>query len=225
MSSKKQNKKQAYKKYNKNNKSHLTKAQRQDVKKIIKSGTELKYNNYNQSGFNVTNSPTVAHISGNLLQGVTDLQRIGDRVMLDKCWLRLFANSNFATSGFAYVRAIFFQWKSDSNTNPPLPADILLPGSSGSVDYTSQYNHDQRMLFRIFYDKTFSIVGQPGVDAPQDSYAHVDVSTLNFPLKQVQYIGAGTEGINHIYGLFVSSGTGANTPVIFYTMKYTYTDS
>lgn len=204
---------------------HLTKGQKSDVKKIIAAETEMKYNNYNFSQVTVGTTAQFDDISANLIQGISDLQRVGDRVKLTgSAYLRLFVHGGQPTQGFDYIRFILFQWRQDSAT-APLVADILLNGSSGSPDYTSAYNHDKRSLYNIFYDETFELLGSPvNSEPPQSNYAQHRVLTLKVPLKQVQYIGGGTTGMNHIYALYMSGSAAAN-PSLFYTFKYMFTDS
>lgn len=132
---------------------------------------------------------------------------------------------------YNFIRVIVFQWKPENNF-APIAGDVLLDGSSATIDFTSQYNHDKRSLYKIMYDKVHRTVG----DGSQTSltnypyttdYTHYVKKTLIVPNKQLQYNGASsTSGQNQIYILTVSdSSVSLPHPQMSYTMKVLFTDS
>lgn len=205
----------------------LNKRQLRQVKRVIAVRQELKYLNVTQSGIGISNTPSVVLVSG-ISQGVTDSERDGDRVMLRKIYLRWNATGG---DTYNFLRFIVFQWKPDNSVGPTA-TDILLNGSSGFVDFTSQYNHDKRALFKIMYDKVIMTVGDGSQTALtaypyQSNFLHYNKKTLIVPNKQLQYDAASaTQGQNQIYVLTVSdSAVALPHPTISYTMKILFTDS
>lgn len=219
-SNKRNNRKRNYKPYKKQ--AHLSKAQRADVKKIIEKIGELKYKNINAAQTIAVQIPTITHMT-NIPQGTTDNDRIGDELRLEKSYLRLFCGSQSPRNT---LRVLFFQWIPD-NTNPPTSADILLVGSSGTQDYTSQYNHDKRHLFKIIFDQTYTLVGdgQAATSPNQDSSVQFHQYTLDFTRPKVQYDAASTTvGSNQLYIMYMGDQNGAAAPFMFYTLKLMYRD-
>lgn len=165
-------------------------------------------------------------VSG-IAQGDTDSDRTGDRVMLKKIYLRW---NLVGYDTYNFVRFMVFQWKPD-NLISPIPGDILLPGSSGAIDFTSQYNHDKRQMYKIMYDKVLTTVGDGSqtsltVYPYQSNFIHYNKKTLIIPNKQLQYDGgSSTIGTNQIYVMAVSDSLVPTHPLVSYTMKILYTDS
>jgi len=202
--------------------SHLSKLQRADVKKIIEKTTEPKFLNINATQTIAVQTPTITHLSP-IAQGITDSTRIGDELRLDKMYIRAFIGANAPRN---FIRVIFFQWKPDDTTAPPTSADILLVGSSGTQDYTSQYNHDKRYLYKILIDHTFTLVG----NGAADTYPNQDTSIQfhqwfhKFSLTKLQYDAAAITGTNQLYIMYMGDQNGASAPYLFYTIKLLYHD-
>lgn len=205
----------------------LNKRQIDQVKRVVAVRQELKYLNVTQSGFALSTTPTIHHVSA-ISQGTTDNQRDGDRLMLRKIYFRY---NVIGGDTYNYLRIMVFQWKAE-NIAAPIASDILLIGSSGVPDFTSQYNHDKRSLYKVMYDKVLITIGDGSQTALStypyaSNYSQYHKKTLIVPNKQLQYVGASaTQGQNQIYVMTLSdSGLPAPHPAMSYTMKILFTDS
>lgn len=200
----------------------LSKREKAEVKKLIAVRQELKFFLSQTNARAVTNSPVIFQIT-NIPQGVADTDRTGDRLYLKKAYVRLHVAIGDFTNMF---RIIFFQWK--PNTVPAISgSDILLPGASGSIDYLSQYNHDNRQEFRILYDRTYNLNGNgSGASDPITSTSQViKFIKLRPKLKQLQYAGGSTVGTNQVYYLAISDSSILPNPTFSMSVKFLYTDS
>lgn len=212
-----------------NKRGGLTKKEKTQVKRIVNSNIETKYQNIAQGQLQMSSTPRIAsQILVN--QGFTDSERIGDRIKLKSIKYKFFLHQNptFSTT-YNYARIIVFQWHAMTQTAAnPVAGDILLQGAGGGEDYTSQYNHDKRTQYHIMWDKTFKLVGNALSDEPfQDSAAIMASTPFLIPKwKVIDYDAAsGTTFTNKIFVLDVSSGTSSLGPIFFYTGKLLYTDA
>lgn len=204
--------------------SKLNKRQVRQVKKIVNIGRETKYINFVQPGTAISNVPLAPQLICVIPQGLTDSQRDGDRIMLKP---RLYMTYN-AVVGDAtnYVRFLVFQWK-PLNNPVPTAADVLLTGSSGSIDFTSQYHHDARQLYKIMYDKVHRLAGNgSAATTPSTSITTIFQKViLKIPAKQQQYDSAGVNHTNALYLVTVSDSAVIPHPQYSATVKTLFTDS
>lgn len=192
------------------------------VKRIVQSQAELKYLNIIQPQLGVSTTAAIGQLM-NISQGDLDNERNGDKIRLTgKLYMRFFVDGSDI---YNFVRFIVFQWH-PMNSAHPTAGDILLNGSSSSVDYTSHYNHDKRTQFSIIFDKTFKTVGDGASGSPyQDSFRQSLMRVLRIPRKNIFYnTTSSTIGTNQLYYLAVSDSTTINHPGIFWTMKLPFTD-
>lgn len=199
----------------------LNKREVRQVKTIVTRNIEKKYHNVTQAQLGVSTTPYVAQLTS-VPQGDTDNDRVGDRLKWEKGYLRLFV---LGGDTYNYLRFIIFQWKPNAST-VPTAADILLVGAGGAVDYTSQYNHDNRQLFKIMFDQTFKTVGDGSTDTPlQDSSRQHLKRILRIPNKFAQYTaGHTTNGTNQLFMIAISDSSATTHPSIFFTFKIMYRD-
>lgn len=203
----------------------LTKEEKKQVVRLIHGQAEQKYVNLNPPQFIFPIIPYVSQLSI-IPQGDSDNMRNGDRLKFKYMQFRLFIHKdpNSATA-FHFNRFIIFQWKPSIS---PVASDILLLGVTGTVNYTSQYNHDKRQLYKILYDKTFTTVGfdpQGTVGGVTDKLAYTDIRTrINIPWKDPQYDVGTTIGTNQIYQLYVGTSAGSDSTIGFYTVKIFFDD-
>lgn len=210
----------------------LNKRQKMQVKRIVGADIETKYSYSVTSPTAVSNTVFVGLLHS-IPQGVTDVDRVGDRLKWG--YKGHFKAQVAAGDSYNTVRLIIFQWKPNtpivSAATTPLASSILLVGPSGSIDTLSLYNHDQRQLYHILYDKNHTMVGN----------AALGTITLNTPTSnsvinfrgsykpknhQVQYVGGSTTvGTNLIFYLYVSDSSINPAPVYAAAYKMLYTDS
>jgi len=146
----------------------------------------------------------------------SDTTRIGDEVEISRLKVKLAIQANdSAVAGVlgGINRVIIFQYKADtpfSVTNRPTLAEIgriLAPGpttlAGNEFNSLSHFNHDNRGLFNILYDKSFR-----QMDATH--YGDSTIITRSFDVnlkrarKKINYVaGESNEGQYHIYILAV----------------------
>lgn len=144
-----------------------------------------------------------------------DTTRIGDQITLSKIKVKfqILQLPLAAVTVGQTVRVIMFQWKPDSTTvtfQDPYPtlaevATILQPGPSaaGTQDYNSMshHAHDTRKLYRILYDSSFPMI-EGGVSDNGIRSRSFDLN-LKKAVKQINYNGGLTTGMNHIFFMCV----------------------
>lgn len=208
----------------------LNDRQKQQVKRLIGGRQELKYFGTVINGQNMVSTGTIASIT-DIPQNDTDSGRDGDRVKLvKKMELYIAINSIPAnTNPGNRCRVIIFQWKEQTT---PTMAKILLTGVSGGIDVSSRYSHDNRMLYRIILDRTFTLIGT-GSTATSNiltSKAQATYQSHNYWRRmkniatQVQFEAAGTTGNNKLWVAYLSDQA-SNYPVLYMGTKLFFTDS
>lgn len=195
--------------------------QKKQVKRLITSRQEKKFFISNTSSWPVSTTPSVFQLSV-IPQGDTDTSRDGDRLMITKVYVRgywTFSNDLYNT-----IRLIFFQWKPNTT---PAATDILLAGPSASVDTVSQYNHDNRQLYKIMWDKFYHIEGNGTTSSQPLTSTGIRPfhAILHMPNKQLQYVAGSTTGTNQFYYLAVTDSSVTSDPTLTMSVKFMFTDS
>lgn len=190
----------------------LNRAEKSQVSKIAKNVVsrkiETKYidSTYN-SGFDSTG--TIQILSNIITQGVTDSDRVGDRLEI----------KNFAMRGYAsygdtvnIMRVILFQWK-PSSTTAPVITDVLQ-----TAHRFSHYNHDKKGLYRVLYDTTFNL---------NDTNRRQQLIKRNLKpkLKTLKFEAAGVNGMNHIYLLGISDSSVSPNPAVQLDFRLQFKDA
>lgn len=144
----------------------------------------------------------VAQSAGNS----TDTTRIGDQIEIVGLKLKyLLAFNTSATYNDTVNRVIIFQWKGDEALTTADAFRVLQPGPSaaGTQDYNSlsHYAHDYRHMVNILYDKSFAM--SDSAANPKTLFCDVKNISLKKAKKNIDYLAAGTGGINHIYIMVV----------------------
>jgi len=207
------------------------------VKKTISADVEHKFI---LPGLAYADQSTTAAITGltDNVQGITDLQHIGDRLRLDnkmylKYTIRADTDSD-VNQQLAIVRIIIFQWKNISISgggSEPTTADILLTGPSGAIDENSHYNVDQAKSYHIVFDKTHTIVGQGQLVTNAYNTHMIQHYTRTISLKKcikrLDYVAASnTTAKNHLYMCsFSNLAPDAQNPQLTWMCKIPYTDA
>lgn len=121
------------------------------ARKAIRAQAEMKFadENYN----NTPSNTGIMKVILNPAQGVTENQRIGDQIRLQKLELRI----NINGANLHICRVILFYWKPNVTVFAPTPGYILNGAYSGTTYFAqSPYSRDYSKEYSIIYDKTFS---------------------------------------------------------------------
>lgn len=206
----------------------LTRTERKQVRGIIQGAAEKKYISPYFSGNPATQAaPVFAKINydGTLaaaipIQGTSDTTRIGDDIKIHSIELRLFLFGNTTNvSSSHYVRFIVLQWH-QQDTTAPLLAQILLPSIGGQIGYDSMYAPDNRSLYSVCYDRTFTC-------NPSSSVASIAVHKFIKPKRQKMRFLSGSltnNSTNSLYYILLGSGISTDTIDVFHTWMIKYTD-
>jgi len=199
----------------------LSPPQVNQVRRIIKQDTELKYfiSQYNLAPQSTT--PSLLSLT-EIPQGVTDITRVGDRLELKSLEVR---GCHIGGDAYNNTRLVFFTYKPNQ---VPVSSNILLVGPSAVIDPFSLYSHDYRRDYHIIHDMTFTSVGLIGGSATQPPQSNTSkcfhFTTTNFP-RQVQFAGGGLTGTNKIWFVAVGDSAVLTHPLLNFSAKITFTDS
>lgn len=183
------------------------------VKKQLSKIVEYKHLLANVS-MNPPNNGTVIGVI-NIPQGVSDQERIGDKITVKSIRLKYSLAIGDATN---YVRFIIFQWKQNTvYTSAPTVPSIL---ASVTPTIYSQYNWDNRSNFQILYDRTHTLLSnRPNVFVTR----RINIKYL---AKQLQFVGgSATVGSNMIYCLAISDSSAVPNPGILASFDIVYVDA
>lgn len=207
--------------------SHLTNAQKKDVKKLIHNQIEDKYvddlYSYTDQAYNT--GLTTPRILTTIAQGVTVNQRIGDKVKLKSLHIRMSAYHNtFSSSDDAnHIRVIVFKWKLSTFVSVPATSGILSsPSGALTLDYGTNspylWKNKEDDDFAILYDRKFCLnVGQ-GVP--------IEIK-LNKFLGNISFEPTFTTGSGHLFIMVLNDeGIGSTPcPTIGYISRAVYEDA
>lgn len=198
----------------KQNAKTLNKKQKQQVKDMMLSNTELKYMMFyvNAAGPNAT---AVVTPSTTIPQGDAQGERIGDSLRFHHAILR--GNVTCADSTNV-VRVIFFLWRPNSALAAPVAADLLDLGPAGIIDVLSQHNYLKRDLYKIIFDKVY--------DLTLSGYNRVIDFNEKIQIKGRSDYGtsAGGNATNTIYVLYLSDSAAAPNPTLNLNLQTFYSD-
>lgn len=160
-----------------------------------------------------TNNGTVVSLAGNIIQGDSQAERVGDSIKLQNLTMRMLVTPG--ASATEYLRVIVFHDK--QNTISTGANMLALVGSAQSI--ISPKNEDNKYQSRILYDKVIPIV-------PTSARAVFKVHEV-FPLNWHCHYSAGTTTVKDgdIKVLFISNTVAASTASIFYNFQLSYTDN
>lgn len=123
------------------------------------------------------------------------------------------------------VRMVIFQWLEEDLTAPVF-GDIFLEGTTGQP-YLANYNPDTRSLYKILYDKTFTL--SPNGGNPVTIARHIELSR-KLKMKKWVFEGNNQSGFGanlvkgNIYWIFTSDSTAAPSPTVDWSLRFRYTD-
>lgn len=194
-------------------------ATRSYVKKQIKKEIETKYIDYNYNNSPIAGAGILLNLSAFISQGTSDNERIGDKINLRGIHFRMSFWDNSNTQG-SLVRMTIFQWKPNTASYVPSTGAIFAYNTSPQIIW-SPFNHDLSQQYTILYDKLFYMQ-----DATNIEWRNVWKKKVNikYAKKLIQFVGAGTNGTNHIY-LSLQTNSPTNNPVAYGSIRQYYDDA
>ncbi len=191
-----------------------------------------QFNPYTGAGFFLTN------ITAGITQGITDSQRIGDRLILQNVEILLGCrNSTGAGSNiFTTWRVIVFQFLGDNSATAPTPANMLLASSANdgtTYGSMSMYNIDYIRQYQVLYDSgcfqtygsvTLAATGSAGGKGLATCHHVLQVPLTNCD-KLIKFYAAGASGPNHLYlCVLTDRASVAVNPVLDYVYAVRFTN-
>ncbi len=190
---------------------------------------EIKIHQKSESG--ITTATGVKDLTI-IAQGATATTRVGAQVKsvsLKFNYIVLPTATMTKDSVFTW-RLTVFQWRPNSKT-PPVVADLFDQGVIGNVAL-SPFNIRRKPLFKIMYDVTGTIAGDPASNTVGGSTTGVVHSVLHAPKRVIEFEDSsgvlGDEGADHVWFIFQSQstfGTGTGPPTLSYGSKLSFVDS
>lgn len=219
----------------------LTEREKLQVKRMIGMNEELKYVVPYLTYAASTSTPIVTGLT-DIVQGLGDSQRAGDRVKLcgtlelrGSC--RADIGTGDTTQSEIYIRTCLFQWHPTSNNGgatEPTAGNVFLNGPSGAPDVYSFYNHDQRQNFVILYDEVHTLTGISAgavltttANSGMIQYFHRKIPLAKKIRAQMQFQAASsTDATNHIYMVSMSNlAADAQNPQLLWSCKFFFRDA
>lgn len=188
-----------------------------------------------QDAYAVTTAGGLFSLS-DLVQGVTDAQRVGDSAAL--AHLDLMYSIEVGSAGliaaadqFNTVRVILFQWKESDGLTAPTAAIILDAATSGTTT-DRIINNDDPQLFRVIYDQQHVVFNTPIWNGAAVIWYHgvgahfALKAPIRIPLKGKITFDSGTSyGYNKIWALVCSDSAFAPNPTIDIGWQLCFTDA
>uniref|UniRef100_UPI0040476B1C hypothetical protein n=1 Tax=Yoonia sp. TaxID=2212373 RepID=UPI0040476B1C len=199
--------------YKKNNSgTALSRKERKQVVKITKQVFNRQVETHHLDTSLITSYDTtggMALITDAITQGVSDTQRVGDKLQLMRIAIRGLMAVGDATN---IIRLIVFQWKSTSFT-PPTLLDVLQTAS-----VTSHRSFDIKSNIAVISDNTYYL---------NDAERRVLLINKSYKpkIKTIKFEGAGINATNHIYVLGLSDSGGVPNPVVNLNFRITFKDA
>lgn len=185
------------------------------VQQVLRRNSELKYFDTAFS-YSFTTTGTGTQNITVIPQGTTDTTRIGDRLKITSVEFRynIFdASTAISIYSKQTVRLVLVHW---FPATTPGYSDVLTTSTTRAL-----YNHDQRQMYKICWDKTISVIGGTSSDMKT---GHI----MYYPKKNtsVQFQNAGTTGTNRFFLFIVADGVDpANTSSAVLMSRVRFTDS
>jgi len=198
------------------------------VKKVVQQQAEHKWNEANVASLSfdaLPSSSTVVKnmevdITGNIVQGTSARQRVGDRINMVSADFRGVFVPTSATSGA--IRLIIGQ-VTDQQTHAAMTLTYgeVLAQISGAADYsciTSAYNHEPLVKYRIMLDEVITW-DATNAAAPRLINKHFN----NFAVRHRNFDGSSSVSTGTLFYMLLSANGVAATLKYPYA-KVTYTD-
>lgn len=200
-------------------KSNQPRATKQSDKHILQLVRRELSQNEEPKHFDVLSSGT-AGIAGSgvlylssMAQGITDITRVGDRIVLKSLEARFDLVVADATN---FIRLILFQWVGDAVSDVPTIAAVL----ESTPYYLSPFNWDQRGKYRVLHDESVALMGVGPV-----TYISKKIK-VGCPVKHQQFLNASTNiESGGLFALVMSDSAAAAHPGYDLYTRVSYTDA
>lgn len=190
----------------------LSNRQKSQVKRLVNTGREKKYEQANGSLLPPTTGLMVDLFTP--LQGDTADTRTGDDVQLNNIKIKYHVNPTGDPTNV--VRVILFQYKLNSGYHVPIMADVL--ETAGNVD--SDYKREKAYGCKILYDRRHAV----GTATNGVALGFINIPARRL-IKHVSFNPALGAGQNKIYMLVMSDSAVAAHPTVDYYSMIEYTDA
>lgn len=218
-------------------KTSLSSKQKKQVRFMINGERELKWHQPQEANVAITSTAVVIGCT-DIAQGDTDNTRDGDKLSLAgsiqfKAWLRVNTTADI-TQALPHIRLVIFQWfpqTASGGASEPTSAMLFNNGPSGAPDVLSFFNHDNRQMYRILYNKNVLLTTQGTTDTNAFNSNMHRLLTANISLlkakRWIQYsAGSSTIATNQIYFLYFSNlAADAQNASMTWDMKIVFRDS
>ena len=213
----------AYYKQAKKDFKNLKKVTAPEVKGMISRKLETKYVDLVTGGILNPLSTGIINDCFPIVQGVQQFERTGAIVRPMDLEVRghiagLAANTRY--------RKIIFHWKPDNAVLPTL-GNILSNGPSGAPDVNSNYNFNNKKLYKILSDKQYYVTTQTAGSQTEKSFVsyHYKISGKKLLSEMAFTLGLVT-GENHIHIMLLSDAAlAANAVATVFTIRLRYKDA
>lgn len=177
----------------------LSKAQRAEVRKIVKSSKEKNY--YVHDSLAITECNTTfqsLNLTANIVQGDGIGQRVGDKVELTSITghTRFYIENGGAAGNINAPRYMLIQWHPDTNVETPEAAKLFQDSTNF---YISELIREPmaRSKFTVIYDSKYMPLQW---DVKRELFKKFFVKGSK--IKPVMFNGDATTGKNHIYEIW-----------------------
>lgn len=186
------------------------------VKKQIRKDIETKYAD-TQWNIGIPGAGTITDLT-NIAQGVSDLERVGDKISLRGLRLKMgvFSSNN---ADPAICRITVFQWHPDTAFSLPTVGKLFTYTAAPDIVY-SPFVHDQANQFQILFDKVV-------ITQTNTQIEHVKIMrkvNMKYAKKAVHYSGGGVTGSEKLY-ISIQTNSPTTNPGVFGFTRLYYDDA
>lgn len=187
---------------------------------ILKKAAEKKYKDTSVNSISVTTSGTLFDALNLIPRGTSDnSERVGDRITPKALQVRFrtYLTTSAAADRSNMVRCVVFQWFNTSVA--PVIADVLEAVGTTNAPQIF-YKFDNRLKFRVLYDKTLSL----SYEGPSTA---MHKSMIIKRMRPMQYSGPNSTDItsNGLYYFFISDSGVVDHPSVDAVFRLTYVDA
>lgn len=177
----------------------------------------------------------LVNLVGSIGQGLTDQQRLGDRIQLLDVFIHgyIYNHVGVGTNTLTNYRIICFQYFSDNGVAAPSVANMLISSTANAGSTQGTWSHtqiDRIFQYKVVYDsRTFSTVGSASIAVLGTAGGSGIRTNFSFrvPLRKtdrnITYFAGGANGPNHLYFMVLSDQASvATNPTCFWSTRIRY---
>lgn len=192
------------------------------VRQELRATRVLKYIDAILAATSVTAAGTTAALV-NIPQGYAQSQRIGDKVELVKLELNALTMTAVNSDVYSHARVVIYRWKENiADTSPTIALLFETPTTNSCF---SNMNYENRLLYRVCWDRAFSLAGTSTV--PTDKSDHY-LRKIRIPLrgKTLQYrLASSSASTDTLCIAYLSDSAATPFPVITFCFRLWYYDA